>query len=187
VKAPVGTVQRMTEWVMDDPSIDRLAEACDVIGAWNRGDDDDGGGGGGRFGLVGGVWTPIVRSDRFRSSLAGRLGKLKWNFRTNRWTASIHHADQLFLPPPPPPHLSPKQTHHHTNQPQINPRTPNYHSQRPTNQTTGVNVYPYFSAENEDLPTQWAKMLRRHPQHAHKIRLTETGWPSDGVCVCVYL
>lgn len=43
-----------------------------------------------------------------------------------------------------------------------------------------MNVYPYFSAENEDLPTQWAKMLKRYPQHAHKIRLTETGWPSDG-------
>lgn len=34
VKAPVGTVQRMTEWVMDDPSLDRLAEACDVIGTF---------------------------------------------------------------------------------------------------------------------------------------------------------
>lgn len=43
-----------------------------------------------------------------------------------------------------------------------------------------MNVYPYFSIENEDLPTQWAKMLKRYPQHAHKIRLTETGWPSDG-------
>lgn len=29
----MGTVQRMTEWLMDDPSMDRLAEACDVIGA----------------------------------------------------------------------------------------------------------------------------------------------------------
>lgn len=45
-----------------------------------------------------------------------------------------------------------------------------------------MNVYPYFSIENEDLPTQWAKMLKRYPQHAHKIRLTETGWPSDGTC-----
>ncbi len=43
-----------------------------------------------------------------------------------------------------------------------------------------MNVYPYFSIEKEDLPTQWAKMLRRFPQHAHKIRLTETGWPSEG-------
>jgi len=34
VKAPVGTVQRLTEWVMDDPSVDRLADACDVIGGW---------------------------------------------------------------------------------------------------------------------------------------------------------
>lgn len=38
VKAPVGTVQRMTEWVMDDPNMDRLAEACDVIGTlWSNG------------------------------------------------------------------------------------------------------------------------------------------------------
>lgn len=41
-------------------------------------------------------------------------------------------------------------------------------------------MYPYFSIDNEDLPTQWAKMLNRYPQHTHKIRLTETGWPSHG-------
>lgn len=28
----MGTVQRLTEWVMDDPDMDRLAEACDVLG-----------------------------------------------------------------------------------------------------------------------------------------------------------
>lgn len=50
-----------------------------------------------------------------------------------------------------------------------------------------MNVYPYFSADNEDLPTQWAKMLKRYPQHAHKIRLTETGWPSNGATTLVFV
>lgn len=50
---------------------------------------------------------------------------------------------------------------------------------------TGVNVYPFFSAGNEDLPTQWAKMLKRYPQHTEKIRLTETGWPSNGETLMV--
>jgi len=44
----------------------------------------------------------------------------------------------------------------------------------------GVNLYPYFSIDGEDLETQWAKMVKRYPQHAHKIRMTETGWPSAG-------
>lgn len=45
----------------------------------------------------------------------------------------------------------------------------------------GVNLYPYFSVDGEDLETQWAKMVKRYPKHAHKIRMTETGWPSAGI------
>jgi len=44
----------------------------------------------------------------------------------------------------------------------------------------GVNLYPYFSIDGEDLETQWQKMVKRYPQHTHKIRMTETGWPSAG-------
>jgi len=41
-------------------------------------------------------------------------------------------------------------------------------------------VYPYFSNSNDDINAQMAKMYARFPNFGHKIRITETGWPSAG-------
>ena len=45
----------------------------------------------------------------------------------------------------------------------------------------GVNLYPYFSPAGDDLAVQWGRMMARYPTMQHKIRLTETGWPSEGI------
>lgn len=48
----------------------------------------------------------------------------------------------------------------------------------------GVNIYPFFTpGDMEQIPKlqdQWDMIFGRFPQHGHKIRLTETGYPTEG-------
>jgi exo-beta-1,3-glucanase (GH17 family) len=51
----------------------------------------------------------------------------------------------------------------------------------------GVNIYPFFTNGGNNpadpmaaLRAQWAQMQARFPTQAHKLRLTEIGWPTQG-------
>lgn len=50
----------------------------------------------------------------------------------------------------------------------------------------GVSIYPFFSGgvdvhnQIDALSHQWELMKQRYPDHHHKFRITETGWPSAG-------